>query len=102
MATTDPASSNPAPPFGRVLTAMVTPFTADGGLALDGAQQLASYLVDHGNDGLVISGTTGESPTAKGRSLSRKVWMVGKRMAMMRRLQWAGGRRRFRGAGAFF
>ncbi|HZV25744.1 MAG TPA: dihydrodipicolinate synthase family protein, partial [Acidothermaceae bacterium] len=51
------------PPFGRVMTAMVTPFTADGGLDLDGAQQLASYLVDHGNDGLVINGTTGESPT---------------------------------------
>lgn len=50
-------------PFGRVLTAMVTPFTADGRLDLDGAQQLASLLVDAGNDGLVISGTTGESPT---------------------------------------
>ena len=45
------------------LTAMVTPFTADGALDLDGAQLLASYLVDHGNDGLVINGTTGESPT---------------------------------------
>jgi dihydrodipicolinate synthase/N-acetylneuraminate lyase len=50
-------------PFGRVLTAMVTPFTADGGLDLDGAQRLATALVDAGNDGLVISGTTGESPT---------------------------------------
>jgi 4-hydroxy-tetrahydrodipicolinate synthase len=50
-------------PFGRVLTAMVTPFTADGGLDLDGAQLLATHLVDQGNDGLVISGTTGESPT---------------------------------------
>jgi 4-hydroxy-tetrahydrodipicolinate synthase len=52
-----------APPFGRVLTAMVTPFTADGGLDLDGAQVLARHLVDSGNDGLVINGTTGESPT---------------------------------------
>jgi 4-hydroxy-tetrahydrodipicolinate synthase len=50
-------------PFGRVLTAMVTPFTADGALDLDAAQRVASYLVDQGNDGLVISGTTGESPT---------------------------------------
>jgi 4-hydroxy-tetrahydrodipicolinate synthase len=50
-------------PFGRVLTAMVTPFTADGGLDLDGAQRLATYLVEHGNDGLVINGTTGEAPT---------------------------------------
>ncbi|ABK53275.1 dihydrodipicolinate synthase [Acidothermus cellulolyticus 11B] len=55
-------SLRPAP-FGRVLTAMVTPFTADGALDLDGAARLATYLVDHGNDGLVISGTTGESPT---------------------------------------
>jgi 4-hydroxy-tetrahydrodipicolinate synthase len=50
-------------PFGRVLTAMVTPFTADGALDVDGVQQLATHLVDAGNDGLVISGTTGESPT---------------------------------------
>jgi len=53
----------PSAPFGRVLTAMVTPFTADGGLDLEGAQALARHLADHGNDGLVISGTTGESPT---------------------------------------
>ncbi|WP_064457553.1 4-hydroxy-tetrahydrodipicolinate synthase [Streptomyces hygroscopicus] len=50
-------------PFGRVLTAMVTPFTADGALDLDGAQRLAAHLVDAGNDGLVVNGTTGESPT---------------------------------------
>lgn len=50
-------------PFGRVLTAMVTPFTADGALDLPGAQKLATHLIDQGNDGLVISGTTGESPT---------------------------------------
>ncbi|MGN6333943.1 MAG: 4-hydroxy-tetrahydrodipicolinate synthase [Motilibacteraceae bacterium] len=50
-------------PFGRVLTAMVTPFTPDGALDVDGAARLASDLVDLGNDGLVISGTTGESPT---------------------------------------
>ena len=49
--------------FGRVLTAMITPFDAAGVLDLDGAQQLASWLVDHGSDGLVINGTTGESPT---------------------------------------
>jgi 4-hydroxy-tetrahydrodipicolinate synthase len=50
-------------PFGRVLTAMVTPFTADGALDLSAAQALATHLVDAGNDGVVISGTTGESPT---------------------------------------
>ncbi|RKR90829.1 4-hydroxy-tetrahydrodipicolinate synthase [Micromonospora pisi] len=51
-------------PFGRLLTAMVTPFTPDGSLDLDGAARLATYLVDEqANDALVISGTTGESPT---------------------------------------
>jgi 4-hydroxy-tetrahydrodipicolinate synthase len=50
--------------FGRVLTAMVTPFNEDGSLDLDGAQALASHLTtEGGNDGLVIAGTTGESPT---------------------------------------
>ncbi|MFE4171914.1 4-hydroxy-tetrahydrodipicolinate synthase [Streptomyces sp. NPDC056909] len=55
--------STPQTPFGRVLTAMVTPFTADGALDLDGAQRLAVHLVDAGNDGLILNGTTGESPT---------------------------------------
>ncbi|MEU6176182.1 4-hydroxy-tetrahydrodipicolinate synthase [Streptantibioticus parmotrematis] len=56
-------TSTPQTPFGRVLTAMVTPFTADGALDVDGAQRLAAHLVDAGNDGLVVNGTTGESPT---------------------------------------
>ncbi len=50
-------------PFGRVLTAMATPFAADGELDLPAAQALAAHLVDHGHDGLVVAGTTGESPT---------------------------------------
>src|SRR3954452_18756199 len=55
---------DPARPFGRVLTAMVTPLAEDGSIDLAGAQQLAAHLVDRGaHDGLVISGTTGESPT---------------------------------------
>ncbi len=49
--------------FGRVLTAMVTPFTGSGDLDLDGAQRLARWLVSRGNEGLVVAGTTGESPT---------------------------------------
>ena len=53
----------PHAPFGRVLTAMVTPMSADGAVDYDAAQRLAAHLVDAGNDGLVISGTTGESPT---------------------------------------
>jgi len=51
------------PVFGRALCAMVTPFTGSGGLDLDGAQLLADRLVSAGCDGLVLSGTTGESPT---------------------------------------
>lgn len=49
--------------FGGVLTAMATPFTESGALDIDGVVTLARWLVDHGNDGLVVTGTTGESPT---------------------------------------
>jgi 4-hydroxy-tetrahydrodipicolinate synthase len=49
--------------WGEVITAMVTPFSDDGSLDVDGARELASFLVDHGSDGLVVCGTTGESPT---------------------------------------
>lgn len=51
------------PALGRTLCAMITPFTSTGALDLDGAQHLADHLVTHGCDGLVLSGTTGESPT---------------------------------------
>src|SRR3982751_437506 len=58
------SASDPRRPFGRLLTAMVTPFKADGSLDLEGAARLATYLVDEqDNDGIVVSGTTGESPT---------------------------------------
>ena len=49
--------------FGKVLTAMVTPFGDDGSLDVDGAAELAQWLVANGNDGLVVAGTTGEAPT---------------------------------------
>ena len=52
--------------WGAVLTVMVTPFDADGELDLDAACELARWLQDHGNDGLVVAGTTGESPTLSG------------------------------------
>ncbi|GJF22245.1 4-hydroxy-tetrahydrodipicolinate synthase [Streptomyces sp. HO565] len=58
-----PAPAAPPRPFGRALCAMVTPFTEAGTLDLDGAQRLADRLVSRGCDGLVLSGTTGESPT---------------------------------------
>jgi 4-hydroxy-tetrahydrodipicolinate synthase len=57
-------SSDRTSPFGRLLTAMVTPFTVAGELDLAAARELATYLVDEQhNDGLVINGTTGEAPT---------------------------------------
>ena len=77
-AMTSPAMSSPAPiakptaspafnwqpaPFGRLLTALVTPFAADGSVDLELAARLADHLVAQGSDGLVICGTTGESPT---------------------------------------
>lgn len=49
--------------FGTVLTAMVTPFARDGRVSLSGAKQVAEHLVSTGCDGIVVSGTTGESPT---------------------------------------
>lgn len=57
----------PGRPFGRVLTAMLTPFDPTGALDLDKAGELANHLVEQGNDGLVINGTTGESPTTSDR-----------------------------------
>jgi len=58
-----PSSVTPVRPFGAVLTAMVTPMTDEGAVDFAAAVRLAEYLVDHGHDGLVINGTTGESPT---------------------------------------
>src|SRR6188472_171651 len=50
-------------PFGRLLTAMATAFHEDGSVDLEGTARIATHLVDHGNDGVVVSGTTGEAPT---------------------------------------
>jgi 4-hydroxy-tetrahydrodipicolinate synthase len=49
--------------LGDVLTAIVTPFNADGSVNFEKFRELAAYLVDHGSDGVVVCGTTGESPT---------------------------------------
>ena len=75
-------------PFGRMLTAMITPMTPAGAVDYDGAARLAAYLVDDmRNDGLVISGTTGESPTTsneeKDRLLRTVVEAVGDRAAIV-------------------
>ncbi len=79
--------SLPAAPFGRVLTAMVTPFTADGSVDLDGVARVASHLADYGNDGLVVSGTTGEAPTTTveedGQILRAVVQAVGDRCTVL-------------------
>jgi 4-hydroxy-tetrahydrodipicolinate synthase len=83
---TSPLASDAAP-FGRVLTAMVTPFTAEGGVDVDAVQRLATYLVDHGSDGIVVSGTTGESPTTTtdedGRILAAVVEAVSGRASIV-------------------
>ena len=83
---TSPLASEAAP-FGRVLTAMVTPFTTEGAVDLDAVQRLATYLVDHGNDGIVVSGTTGESPTTTteedGRTLAAVIEAVGGRASVV-------------------
>jgi 4-hydroxy-tetrahydrodipicolinate synthase len=71
------AGSAPAQaPFGRMLTAMVTPMTADGSVDDDGVAALATHLVDLGNDGLVVSGTTGESPTTTDEEKERVIRAV--------------------------
>ena len=49
--------------FGRVITAMVTPFSASGDLDIEAAKELSQWLVETGSEGLVVGGTTGESPT---------------------------------------
>jgi 4-hydroxy-tetrahydrodipicolinate synthase len=68
--------TQPSSPFGTVLTAMVTPFTRDGALDADGAAALATRLVEDGNDGLVVNGTTGESPTTSDEEKERLVRAV--------------------------
>jgi 4-hydroxy-tetrahydrodipicolinate synthase len=65
------------PPFGRLLTAMITPMTKDGAVDYRGAAELADYLVTQmRNDGLVLSGTTGESPTTSDEEKARLIRTV--------------------------
>src|SRR4051812_3121811 len=77
----------PEGPFGRVLTAMVTAFHDDGSVDVGGTARVATHLVDHGNDGLVVSGTTGESPTTSieedGQILRAVVEAVGDRATVV-------------------
>jgi len=55
--------TTPQAPFGRMLTAMATAFTADGAVDLDATARIAEHLIATGHDGVVVSGTTGEAPT---------------------------------------
>ena len=57
--------------FGNVVTAMITPFRDDHAVDLDGAQDLASCLVEHGTDAVVVAGSTGESPTLTHKEKAR-------------------------------
>ena len=52
-------------PFGRLITAMITPFAKDGSIDWDGVATLANHLADHGHDAIAVNGTTGEAPTTK-------------------------------------
>jgi 4-hydroxy-tetrahydrodipicolinate synthase len=64
-------------PFGRMMTAMITPMTSDGAVDYDGAARLAAYLVDDmRNEGLVLSGTTGESPATTDEEKERLLRVV--------------------------
>ncbi|MEU0052418.1 4-hydroxy-tetrahydrodipicolinate synthase [Streptomyces sp. NPDC006309] len=76
MTTTSSREPEPGPPFGRFLCAMITPFTEEGALDLAGAQRLAVRLVAEGCDGLVLNGTTGESPTTTDDEKARLVAAV--------------------------
>jgi 4-hydroxy-tetrahydrodipicolinate synthase len=77
----------PDAPFGRVLTAMVTAFHDDGSVDLDGTARVAEHLADHGHDGVVVSGTTGESPTTSteedGQVLRAVLEAVGDRLTVV-------------------
>ncbi|SNQ49084.1 dihydrodipicolinate synthase [Frankia canadensis] len=66
----------PPAPFGRMATAMITPFQADGAFDEAGAARLAAHLVEVGNDALVVNGTTGESPTTSDAEKTRLVRVV--------------------------
>src|SRR5699024_6052997 len=74
-------------PFGRVITAMVTPMHDDGSIDFDGLQRLAVHLADHGHDGLLVNGTTGESATTTDDedydSVRAVVEAVGDRVSVM-------------------
>ena len=56
---------SPQAPFGRLITAMITPFAKDGSIDWDGVATLATHLADHGHDAIAVNGTTGEAPTTK-------------------------------------
>jgi len=77
----------PPAPFGRVLTAMVTAFHDDGQVDLEGCARVAEHLADHGHDGVVVSGTTGESATTtddeSDRILRAVVEAVGGRLQVL-------------------
>ena len=79
--------SLPPAPFGRVLTAMVTPFADDGSVDLEGTARVAEHLANTGHDGIVVSGTTGEAPVTSteedGQILRAVLEAVGNRVKVV-------------------
>jgi 4-hydroxy-tetrahydrodipicolinate synthase len=73
-------------PFGRVLTAMVTPMTPDGELDPAGAKAVVEHLIGTGHDGIVVNGTTGESATlTSSESIEMVEWVCAARRRPRRR-----------------
>ena len=85
--TADTRNGSHTPPFGRLLTAMVTPFDEDGAVDYGKAQVLARSIIEAGGDGLVITGTTGEAPTLthdeKAKLYAAVIEVVGKDAAVL-------------------
>ena len=81
----------PASPFGRVATAMVSPMRPDGSIDLDAAQRVAQHLVDHGHDGIVVNGTTGESATTTDAEKSELIRAVVEAVGDRARVSAGGG-----------
>jgi len=71
------------PPFGRLVTAMVTPFNEDLSIDWTGVERLAQHLLDSGHDAIVLNGTTGEAPTTSDEEKIEIIKVVRKVLASL-------------------